>query len=753
MSGQVKLGLTFYGGVSLAVFEAGIAYELVRAAQFSRRDDKPTTVPEIHIDVVTGTSAGGLAAVQMAAALGGTNTEAVLAKMVSIWANDADIQALLPASDFDKQGFLDNERLRQRVRDVLEAAAVDAGPRLQEDLDAYLTLTNFSGLREPVILSDQGVQVAFPTTRHVEYEHFRAEDVTNPAERERFVEAAAITAGFPVAFPPALKTSSSIDEGKPADKATRFVYVDGGVMDNRPLGRALDSIAEKPAERRLFFFIDPNETWVKPAYGADDVENRKLDPAGIYFKIGAVARSDSIYQDLERVRRTNDVCAVLTPLSQQVFSDAALREKLLAIYPEVVQRTFNPQVWDLWLLVQGCVDEEVKDEWKRVGEQGRFALRARLHELVERLREAGHLSAADAAAVRTEIETAAGWTAYYGALRELRALDRRFQQLKYQLWDQHFKHQQRIRRSGESGGEIPKELQAGLKEALRALAGAAERLGKERAALARELLDGEVIARLTVGEETKKEIESLFYDYARSMQVLEALSGTRSTPNLSVRRITPFDIYADGTDLGTARPLAGGSLGAFGGFLDKGWRINDFLVGRLAMRAHLRREGLVPDGAFSAYQLWCNERDAQVIGMLVPDSEEARALAQLASVESSGRGFQSDEHKPSLLLKGSDLDVDMLPGSRLARVVRKLMGSVRRILKMNSGQLPYSALQVLRPTLLAGGWVVWILEQTLRPVPHKLGDTTKALGDRLKWYLAVLALGVIIGLALGALIG
>ncbi len=50
------LGLTFYGGVSLAVFEAGVAYELVRAVQFSRVRDG---VDDLHIDVLTGPPPAG----------------------------------------------------------------------------------------------------------------------------------------------------------------------------------------------------------------------------------------------------------------------------------------------------------------------------------------------------------------------------------------------------------------------------------------------------------------------------------------------------------------------------------------------------------------------------------------------------------------------------------------------------------------------------------------------------------------------
>ncbi len=747
MSNRVNLGLTFYGGVSLAVFEAGIAYELVRATQFSRARSKPASVPEIHVDVVTGTSAGGLAAVQLAAALAGTNTEGVLAGLVSIWANDADIQSLLPSADFPRQALLDNQRLGDRARDLLEVASVATSERpLEEDLDIFLTLTNLSGLREPVILADDPTCPTFPSTRHVEYEHFSAAQVTDPDERQRLVEAALITAGFPIAFAPGVKPSSAIDEGRPAAEATRFVYVDGGVMDNRPLGIALDTIAEKPAPKRLFFFIDPNETWVPPAYGADDLDQRRLDPAGIYSKIGSVARSDSIFRDLAQVRGMYDALAVLKPLSRAVCQDRQLRDGLRTAYGEVMQRQFNPEAWALWLLVKGAVGAAVEAEWARVSRQDRFALRARLHELVDLLQEDGKLDAALAEQIKGEIDTAAGWAGYYQALGALRALDKRFRQLKYQLWHEHFRHEPRWR--GADGG-ARRALRADLQEAVRAafadLAAAAETLGERRKALAQELLTSQVLSRLAVSDQRRREIDALFDDYAQAMQVLEALAGIRSTPNLAVRCITPFDIYSDETDLATARPLAGGVLGAFGGFLDKEWRLNDFFVGRLAMRAQLRREGLIPQEAFDAYCAWSAERDRGTIARLQPGSAEALAMAELAALRPPATGYRGDPAKPAWLLDSGEMAIDRLPGSRLARIVRKLLGSARRILRLNREQMPYRALRAVAPALLIGGWLAWILEQSLRPVPHPAGDTTKAFLDRLKWYLTVLLIGAVLG--------
>ncbi|MBK1701634.1 DUF3376 domain-containing protein [Thiococcus pfennigii] len=752
MSAQVHLGLTFYGGISLAVFEAGIAYELVRAVQFSRTEDKPDGVPEIHVDVITGTSAGGLAAVQMAAALAGTNTEAVLAEMLKIWANDADIRKLLPTAAFDQQGLLDNQRLRECAEDVLKLAAEEGGEqRLEDDLDAYLTLTNLSGLREPVALTDDPGAPVFPTTRHVEYEGFRFDDVTDPAQRQRFVDAAVITAGFPVAFPPALKASTEIDEGKPEPERTRFVYVDGGVMDNRPLGRALDAIAEKPAPQRLFFFIDPNETWVPPSYGAGDAADRRIDPWGVYSKIGPVARSDSIFNDLARVRGMYDDLAILDPLSRQAFESPAWRADLLRAYPQVVQRRFNPEAWGLWQMVEKAVGPEVQAAWDRVGRQERFALRARLHEFVDHMVDTTDLTEARAAQIKFAIDTAPGWKGYYEALRGLRETDKRFRQLKYRLWHDHFRHGPR------PGTQLSEELQGLVREAFEALDAAAERLRGEREGLARQLLEAADLQGLDLAAAThcQGEIRACFRAYAQAMQVLESLAGIRRTPNLSVRRITPFDIYAEGTDLASVRPLAGGALGSFGGFFDKSWRINDFLVGRLAMRVQLRRHGLIPEGAaFDRYLAWSNGRDAGVIDRLKADpserdraaeSPECEALRRLATLEFPAGGFASDADKPAPLLAADAMDPGALPGSRVGPIVRQLLDSVRRILRMNQDRPFYRVLRnLLSPLLGVVGGLLLITERSFGLRVPDAGDSTQTFIKRFIWVIGWLAIAAFV---------
>jgi hypothetical protein len=67
--------------------------------------------------------------------------------------------------------------------------------------------------------------------------------------------------------------------------------------------------------------------------------------------------------------------------------------------------------------------------------------------------------------------------------------------------------------------------------------------------------------------------------------------------------------------------------------------------------------------------------------------------------------------------------------------------------------MPYRALTVLSPALRVLGALVWVLEQSLRPVPHAYGDTSKALNDRLKWYAGILFLGLLGGILIGLFLG
>jgi patatin-related protein len=793
------IGLTFYGGVSLAVFEAGIAYELIRAVQFCRQNKRRDGVPDLHVDVLTGTSAGGLAAFQVAAALAGRDPEAVLRRMIDLWVNTADIETLTARAV--ENGFLDNGPLRLGAGEILDAAlgnsaAGASNAPLEAEMDLVLTLTNLDGLGEPVILdrvepnSRKRHALAFPTARYVEYERFGSDDVLDRSKHERLVDAAVITAGFPVAFPPTRKTSSYIAG---ADAETEFTYVDGGLMDNRPLGVALDYIAKRPAEQRWFLFIDPNEVWVDPTYGSIMTAEGERDPVSIARRLFGVARSDTIFDDLKRVGRIFDALGIMHSLRDAMLEDErtlqvlALGERrqddpsdpvtpasdaapnVNTPYSEIVARDFNEQAWALWMLIcphlrsvgtHDCADDQAEEgdpirrAWCEVRRQERLRLAVRMREYVRHLTRAHEITEDDRADLLSLIDNPQGsgrrppctWSDYYGAVRGVTSLDPELRQLRYRAW----RKIQLLKKHSPPDADIyldadfPADLIAAIRNgrddhaspADPTLAGELERDNGDRISRdiaeqltrlnerANELARSRIALRDffidAIAERTKSGAAdhlARFQDYAKAMQVLESLSGVSYTPSMIVQRITPFDIYDEATDKTSQKPLAGGELAAFGGFLDKGWRLNDFLVGRLTMRRLLERpvegsgERVFPEALFRRvaehappeewdYLTWCDHQDRALVARLDEGSAERDMLTRFCN-ENAMPPYSGDSTKPSYLLPPHDMALTKLATPKLSATLRKLSNSLLYLTHRSASReaQPYRSLRPLTRSL------------------------------------------------------
>jgi predicted acylesterase/phospholipase RssA len=70
-SREVRLGIVMYGGVSLAIYIYGVAHELFRAVRGRGiyKLLKAVTDSDIVVDVISGTSAGGINGVLLGYAL------------------------------------------------------------------------------------------------------------------------------------------------------------------------------------------------------------------------------------------------------------------------------------------------------------------------------------------------------------------------------------------------------------------------------------------------------------------------------------------------------------------------------------------------------------------------------------------------------------------------------------------------------------------------------------------------------------
>src|SRR6476661_8865641 len=92
-SREVRLGLVLYGCVSLAVYINGVTQEFVRVVrgQGAFRWLKALTDSDVVVDVISGTSAGGINGIALAYALCNDNDFASTAKL---WSRGGDIMGL-----------------------------------------------------------------------------------------------------------------------------------------------------------------------------------------------------------------------------------------------------------------------------------------------------------------------------------------------------------------------------------------------------------------------------------------------------------------------------------------------------------------------------------------------------------------------------------------------------------------------------------------------------------------------------------
>ena len=336
---ELRLALVCYGGVSLAIYMHGMTKELHKLVVASRAfDADPAANPfdagdscaayydaladlaaqgrsaTVAIDVVAGTSAGGINGICLAKVLARNGSQDALK---SLWIKEGDFKTLLkapPIGGWRTRAVLAALRVLPRLRkpvaplrgDLMSRllygaiddmdAPVPGGPRslLDSDssLDLYVTATDLYGATVRVATGAGGV--AQRETDHAQVIHFRADSARNDfAERSTapLAFAARATSCFPGAFPPVSRQSFAKEVAPQrvdiAAIAARFRnrygekpgggygsddawFADGGVLDNAPFDLVVRAIGTKRAEtevvRRLVYIEpDPGGALDKPA--------------------------------------------------------------------------------------------------------------------------------------------------------------------------------------------------------------------------------------------------------------------------------------------------------------------------------------------------------------------------------------------------------------------------------------------------------------------------------------------------------
>ncbi len=279
-SREVRLGLVMYGGVSLAVYENGVAQELHRAVRGEGIYGliKELIDSDIIVDIVSGTSAGGINGILLSHAIANNRRFADSAKL---WREDGDILRLMrstndpsTASLLDSEGYY-QPRLQQAFQKMTPYDESENSPYQSEvkELDLFVTGTDIDG-NVYTVFDDQGHAIdvrdhkaVFQLSYRKDREKNEFDVIKHPVAAEALAKLSRVTSCFPVAFAPVSVTNSVDREeadgllqswGKLGRSAN---FLDGGVLDNKPFSYTIEAIFSRSADRdvnRYLLYVEPD---------------------------------------------------------------------------------------------------------------------------------------------------------------------------------------------------------------------------------------------------------------------------------------------------------------------------------------------------------------------------------------------------------------------------------------------------------------------------------------------------------------
>ncbi len=381
---ELRIGLVLYGGVSLCMYIFGVVYEFLRLVrrEGAYKDLTDTARIKPVIDVISGTSAGGINGIFLAKAL---VTGSSLDPLKSLWIDEGDLDKLLdlsrnPKSLLDSVSYI--KKLEKALNQLNEVNNISA--ERSELIDLFITATDLDGvlktfnddyIRDPVTVKDYETVFHFKV-RPERYNKALSVDekILNEGRTGRndlsgksgrlkdqyFAKIAATTSAFPVAFAPVRFSTEEKKEmkelfqdevcGGELDKNT--VYGDGGMVNNRPFNYTVQTIFKRQADTavdRKLFYVEPDPESIKLTNNkklriaddelADGFNSLKgLFEAGMYQSI-----SEDLNKVCERNKKILDVKKVIADLETDLLGyvtteKAELRRIMLR---DPIYRTYN----------------------------------------------------------------------------------------------------------------------------------------------------------------------------------------------------------------------------------------------------------------------------------------------------------------------------------------------------------------------------------------------------------------------------
>lgn len=311
-SKELRLGLVMYGGVSLAIYIYGVAYEFLRLAREEGEYRELTRRAGVTpvLDIISGTSAGGINGLMLAKALavGGD-----LSPLKTLWIEEGDLDKLVNTGNKAPTSLLDSayytDKLWQAMKEVENTKGRYAPPVFP--LDLFITATDLDGVvtewggpyfDRPILTKQYGTvfhfkvrprynlfrmleadplqeeQIPWPRLKKILHSDWserndfdpavpprggRPEaDAAAPTDKDYYLaRVAAATSAFPVAFAPVRFSAGEVQMLKALFAADTLggslsgsggqdqavVFGDGGMVNNKPFDYTIRTIFHRHA--------------------------------------------------------------------------------------------------------------------------------------------------------------------------------------------------------------------------------------------------------------------------------------------------------------------------------------------------------------------------------------------------------------------------------------------------------------------------------------------------------------------------
>lgn len=378
-----RLAIVMYGGVSLAVYIGGIARELlgiVRATS-PRRDDEDTAgIPDhelspsekiyrrvaqmaegvpydatrdaklpirkrVSIDIITGTSAGGINGIFLAKALA---NDASMDEILRLWVEEGDLAKLLN----DKQSIdgvnglevqnppvalLNGERMYRKLLAAFDDMDRNANAKQRYEpgrVDLFVTTTDIRG--EVINLPVRNAMAQ--EKRHRQRFHFTHDgghhaEFSN-GENPTLAYAARCTSSFPFAFEPFTWNDAARLAGERARTAQwqdRLMFKsgnyetrpmgDGGYLDNKPFSYAIEELARRQSKfqvTRAMLYVEPDPVEIDAHAAQKDQEAKPDAIDNAVAALISIPGYETIREDLQKVVERNDRVKAFQELERKV---------------------------------------------------------------------------------------------------------------------------------------------------------------------------------------------------------------------------------------------------------------------------------------------------------------------------------------------------------------------------------------------------------------------------------------------------